>query len=94
MKKIDFISAAECLKTIAHPHRLSMIHYLINNKTASVGELAAICHLKSNVASEHLTLLKDRGFLNSDREGRKVIYSIREHALKSIMHCIENKFSH
>lgn len=93
MKKIDFSSAAECLKTIAHPCRLQMIHYLLENETASVGELADICQLKSHVASEHLTLLKDRGFISSVREGRNVIYSIREHALSSIMNCIEKKFS-
>ena len=93
MGAIDFEAAAECLKTIAHPKRLEMIQYLLKNKQASVGELAEFCALQSHVASEHLTLLKNRGFISSEREGRKVIYSVKERALDGIMNCIKNKFS-
>ncbi len=42
--------------------------------------------------SEHLRLLKDRGFLKNQREGRKVLYRIAEPALAGIMHCIEDRF--
>ncbi len=90
---IRFDEAAECLKTIAHPDRLAMIHVLLEEGEASVGELANYCGILSNVASEHLTLLKDRGFLAARRQGRQVIYSIKERALESIMACIKKKFS-
>ena len=92
-KKIDFSEAAKCLKTIAHPQRLSLIHYLIEHKKASVGELADYCNLPSHVVSEHLTLMKDRDLLLSIRDGRKTLYSIKERGLKSIMSCVKCKFT-
>lgn len=83
--------AAECLRTLAHPHRLRIVQILLEHEE-SVGELARACELPSHMVSEHLRLLKDRGFLNNRREGRKVFYSIAEPALASIMHCIEERF--
>lgn len=83
--------AAGCLRTIAHPHRLRMIQILLNG-ACSVGELAEACEIPSNMASEHLRLLKDRGFLTSERQGRLVFYHIAEPGLAHIMHCIEMRF--
>ena len=92
MDEIDFLQAAECLKTIAHPVRLAMIHYLLQRGSASVGDIAKFCKLKSHVVSEHLTLLKDRGFFESKRVVLNVFYSIKETALENIMNCIRKKF--
>lgn len=83
--------AAECLKTLSHPHRLRMIQILLQG-TSSVGELADACEIPSNMASEHLRLLKDRGFLTSERKGRQVFYHIAEPGLAHIMHCVEMRF--
>ncbi len=93
MNFIDFDQAALCLKTIANPHRLAIIHLLIERGSVSVGELAKDCKLQSHVASEHLSLLKDRGFLECRREGRCTLYTIKEPALLHIMECIKKKFT-
>ena len=84
--------AAECLRTIAHPQRLRIIQILMRRE-CSVGELASACDIQSHVASEHLRLLKDRGLLKSQRQGRHIFYSIAEPALASIMSCVESRFS-
>ncbi len=84
--------AAECLRTIAHPCRLRIIHILLQEE-CSVGELAEFCGIPSHMASEHLRLLKDRGLLGSHREGRKIYYNVAEPALVSIMACVGKKFS-
>ena len=83
--------AAECLRTIAHPCRLRMIHILLQREF-SVGELAEFCNIPSHMASEHLRILKDRGLLGSRREGRKIFYNVAEPALASIMACVGKKF--
>ena len=83
--------AAECLRTIAHPCRLRIIEILLNEERP-VGELADACGIPSNMASEHLRLLKDRGLLNSRREGRKIFYVVAEPALAMIMNCVGKKF--
>lgn len=83
--------AAECLRTIAHPCRLRIIEILLHEERP-VGELAEACGIPSHMASEHLRLLKDRGLLNSRREGRKIYYWVAEPALAMIMNCVGKKF--
>lgn len=83
--------AAECLKTLAHPHRLRMVQMLLQSKY-TVGELAESCELPSAMASEHLRLMQRCGFLTSERDGRKVFYQVAELHLKNIMRCVEERF--
>lgn len=83
--------AAECLKALAHPHRLRIVQMLLRDRF-SVGELADACEIPSNMASEHLRLMQRCGFLNSVREGRFIYYEIAEPHLARIMACIEDRF--
>jgi DNA-binding transcriptional ArsR family regulator len=83
--------AAECLKVLAHPHRLRMVQMLLQGRF-SVGELAEACAIPSPMASEHLRLMQRCGFLKSEKEGRSVYYIIAEPHLADIMACIESRF--
>lgn len=80
--------AAECLRTLAHPHRLRIVQMLLQGRF-SVGELAESCQIPSHMASEHLRLMQRSGFLSSEKEGRFTYYSIAESHLGDIMNCVE-----
>lgn len=83
--------AAECLKTLAHPHRLRMVQMLLSGRY-TVGELAEACAIRSHMASEHLRLMQRCGFLTVEKEGRKAYYRIVEKHLANIMACIDARF--
>ena len=83
--------AAECLRTIAHPHRLRMIQLMLQGEH-TVGELADACEVASHVASEHLTLMRRCGLLASEQRGRRVYYRVVEEHLADIVRCIEHRF--
>lgn len=83
--------AAECLRTLAHPHRLRIVELLLGGRY-TVGELAESCGIPSHMASEHLRLMQRCGFLASEREGRIVYYTVVEPHLANIMNCIANRF--
>ncbi|MDZ4781986.1 MAG: metalloregulator ArsR/SmtB family transcription factor [Planctomycetia bacterium] len=83
--------AAECLRTLAHPHRLRMVQMLLQGEF-TVGELAEACELPSAMASEHLRLMQRCGFLASEKDGRKVFYRVAEPHLKNILKCVEERF--
>ena len=83
--------AAECLKTLAHPHRLRMVQMLLQGRY-TVGELAEACSIPSHMASEHLRLMQRCGLLTSEKDGRKTYYQIVESHLSNIMSCIETRF--
>lgn len=83
--------AAECLRILAHPHRLRIVQMLLAGRY-TVGELADACGIKSHMASEHLRLMQRCGFLDSEKEGRKTFYRLAEPHLADIMACIESRF--
>ncbi len=83
--------AAECLRVLAHPHRLRMIQMLLQGDH-TVTQLAEACELPTAMASEHLRLMQRCGFLSSEKDGRKVYYRVAEPHLKQILKCIEDRF--
>lgn len=83
--------AAECLKALAHPHRLRIVQMLLQSQY-TVGELAEACEIQSHMASEHLRLMQRCGFLTSEKDGRQVYYHVAEPHLVSILQCIEARF--
>lgn len=83
--------AAECLKTIAHPHRLRMLQLLLESRY-TVGELADACEITSPMASEHLRLMQRCGFLEAKKEGRFVYYHVVEPHLENLIACVEGRF--
>ena len=92
LTELDALSeAAECLKTLAHPHRLRMVQMLLQGKY-TVGELAHACDIPSHMASEHLRLMQRCGFLAAEKEGRFVYYTVAEPHLAKIMACVEARF--
>lgn len=83
--------AAECLRILAHPHRLRMIQILLQGDF-TVGDLAESCSLPSAMASEHLRLMQRCGFLVSEKVGRSVYYKVAEPHLAEILKCVEGRF--
>ena len=84
--------AAECLKVLAHPHRLRIVEMLLKDRY-TVGELAEKCEIPSNIASGHLRLMQRCGFLAPERDGRNVYYRITEPCLKKIIACVRDRFA-
>ena len=84
--------AAECLKALAHPHRLQIVQLLLSGKQFTVNEIAEECELSQPATSDHLRLMKRCGFLSSQRDGRTVYYEVAEPHLEDIMSCIQNRF--
>lgn len=83
--------AAECLRILAHPHRLRMIQMMLQGDY-TVRELADACEIPSPMASEHLRLMQRCGFLASEKAGRKVYYRVVEPHLKNILDCVGDRF--
>ena len=84
--------AAECLKILAHPHRLRIVEMLLKDRY-TVGELAEKCDIPSNIASGHLRLMQRCGFLAPERDGRNVYYKITEPCLGKFFACIRERFA-
>lgn len=84
--------AAECLKVLAHPHRLRIVEMLLADRY-TVGRLAEACDIPNNVASSHLRLMQRCGLLDANRDGRNVYYTITEPCLTKIIACVRERFA-
>ena len=67
--------AARCLKVLAHPTRLMIIH-LLGDGERSVQELEKALGVSQSSISQHLNLLKDREILESRRAAQQVFYRL------------------
>lgn len=85
--KLEF--AAEMLKAIAHPLRIAIVGLLQDGERLTVTEIFSRLDIEQAVASHHLRILKDRGVLNSLREGKNIYYSLRHDRISQIIECIE-----
>ena len=83
--------AAECLRLLAHPHRLRIVQMLLRDRY-TVGDLAAACGIPSHMASGHLRLMQRAGFLTAEKDGRKAYYRVAEPHLGNILACVEARF--
>jgi ArsR family transcriptional regulator len=68
--------AARCLKVLAHPIRLLIIH-LLGEGERSVQELEKAVGVSQSSISQHLNLLKDKEILESRRAAQQVFYRLK-----------------
>jgi len=79
--------AADCLKVMAHPARLRIVEVLMQGEFM-VNEIAELCAIAPHQACEHLRLMKGCGFLDSERRGREVYYTINSPQLPDLIACV------
>jgi DNA-binding transcriptional ArsR family regulator len=69
--------AARCLKVMAHPTRLLIVH-LLGEGERSVQDLEKVVGISQSSMSQHLGLLKDKEILESRRVAQQVFYRLRD----------------
>lgn len=84
------VSAVNMLKVIAHPVRLSIVDLLTENERMTILEIQEALNLEQATASQQITLMEDKGVLNSERVGRNKYVSLRFPKMKNIVSCLEN----
>ena len=82
--------AAFILKTIAHPTRLAIIDLLAKLGKQPVSEICRQLSLEQSLASHHLAVMKHKGVLSSEREGKNVYYTLKLTEVTQVMQCIEH----
>ena len=80
--------AASKLRAIAHPMRIAIIELLNDKPKMSVTEIYRKLSIEQASASHHLNILKNKGVLQSKRDGKKIFYSLKSKSLKEIVYCI------
>ena len=90
MNREKLEKAAYILRTVAHPTRLAIVDLLDLNARLSVNEIGEILQVEQSLLSHHLTTMKLKGILRSEKEGQSVFYSLKEKDVTKIIACIEH----
>jgi DNA-binding transcriptional ArsR family regulator len=85
--------ASELLKVAAHPQRLAILDLLGRNKRLCVLDLTERLGLEQAILSQHLTLMRDKGLVDYEKEGKYSFYFLSQpdfmKIIKNIEHCCE-----
>src|SRR5690554_4049833 len=75
---------ATMFKVLAHPARLAILQYIINQKACICNDLVEELGLAQATISQHLKELKNIGIIQGTIEGKSVCYCIDEDVWKQI----------
>ena len=82
--------AANMLKAIAHPVRISIVGCLEDGQQMTVTEIHKQLGLEQSTTSHHLGILKDKGVLSSRREGKNTWYFLKHQNLRTVLSCVSS----
>ena len=78
-EELEDLTAGVC-RALNDPKRL-MILYALADEPRSVGELTRLLGISQSNVSQHLAVLRDRGLVDAERDGNRVIYTLRDRRL-------------
>ena len=81
-------SASSMLKAIAHPMRIQILSFLEDGKKLTVTEIHEKLKIEQSTTSHHLGIMKDKGVLSSQRDGKNTYYFLKHEQLSNIVECI------
>ena len=84
-----FESKAKIMKAMAHPTRLFIIEEL-GKQTRCVCELTEMVGADTSTVSKHLSLLRDGGLVNYEKQGNQLHYYLSAPCVLSFFYCLEN----
>lgn len=68
---------AQLCSGLADTNRI-MILYTLNNQESNVSDLAELLNIPQPTVSRHLKILRERGMVDSQRDGQSVVYSVSD----------------
>ncbi len=76
--------AASLLKSMGSPRRLLILCQLVDGEKA-VGELEKAVGLSQSALSQHLAVLRHKGYVSTRRSGQSIYYSLSGSEARSIL---------
>lgn len=86
---LEYNRLALLFKVLAHPARISILQYIINQHACICNDLVEELGLAQATISQHLKELKNIGIIKGSIEGKSVCYCIDEKVWREF----ENEFS-
>jgi len=76
------------LKCLGHPIRLQVLDLLERREEATVTEIHDELNIEQAVASQHLSLMRDKGILARRKEGVNALYRLADPRALKVLECL------
>lgn len=83
--------AANLLKSMANKHRLLLL-CMLNDKELSVSELNMELEIPQSTLSQHLSVLRKDGLVNTRRDAQTIYYSLSSDEVKAMINTLYNLY--
>lgn len=83
---------ARQLKVLANENRLLILYYLLE-RPMTVGDLnKKLSNITQSGLSQHLSILKVHGLLDSNKDGLNITYFIKDNQVQSILQMLKENY--
>ena len=79
---------ANIIKAMAHSSRLFIVD-MLNRQPRTVGELTEMIGADTSTVSKHLSVLKNAGIVEDEKQGTSVIYRLKTPCILNFISCVE-----
>lgn len=85
---VDISGWTQRFDLLSDPNRLEILLSLHREPGICVGDLAAALGRNENAVSQALRVLRQQGWVSSERVGRQVSYRLEDHTVHQLLHWI------
>lgn len=85
------LDATDLMKTLANPNRLKIL-CLIGDKEVSVSEILTYLAISQSALSQHLALMREKGFVETRRDQQCIFYKLKNPTLLEIIGVLYKEF--
>ncbi len=86
----DMEMLSKTLKAIAHPTRLAIIDMLEKEEKLTVTEIYTRLNADQSSVSHHLSVLRRRGVVGQERQGKFIYYFLLEKSYLTLLDCLSD----
>ena len=83
-----FNDSAELLKVVAHPVRLALVKFMIDNGPLNVTSLYEEFKMPQSTVSQHLSKLKSVKVISGTRKGLEIYYEVKDKRVETILDAV------
>lgn len=91
--KVDLLNvkkAAMVLRAINHKLRQQILKLIDEHGRITVTEIYVKLRLEQSVASQHLSILRKAGFVNTERDGKYIYYTVNTVRIEELNNFVES----
>ncbi|NOY25150.1 MAG: winged helix-turn-helix transcriptional regulator [Oligoflexia bacterium] len=80
---------ASLCRALGHPHRVTILRFLLAQDTCFAGELAELLPVAASTASQHLATLRHAGLIRGEVDGPRRCYCVEPDAVAALKTLVE-----